>query len=115
MTPARSALTLIELLVVIAILATCIAFLLPLLFEASVDLTSEAFDPCAWFEAPDASVDAIFSAMQRSLALQQHGDVANYAYADGHVCAIPVSAVRAWAEDRFNFALRNRGEYRDRS
>jgi prepilin-type processing-associated H-X9-DG protein len=38
------------------------------------------------------------------VAVDRHGDAANYLYADGHVPAIPAAQISEWVEQGFNFA-----------
>ena len=81
------------------------------LFEAAEACASRTVDPCKWFQASTTS--KVMSAVRTAIDIQRHGDVSNYAYADGHVQAIPASAIQAWVDQRFNFALRNNGEYNE--
>jgi prepilin-type processing-associated H-X9-DG protein len=38
------------------------------------------------------------------VAVDRHGEVANYLYADGHVAAIPASQIHDWVQQGINFA-----------
>jgi prepilin-type processing-associated H-X9-DG protein len=83
------------------------------LFEVADTVSSSAVNPCEWFAARNATTSSVMLAIQAAIELQRHGGASNYAYADGHVQTIPVSGIQAWADRRYNFGLRNQGQYND--
>jgi prepilin-type processing-associated H-X9-DG protein/prepilin-type N-terminal cleavage/methylation domain-containing protein len=84
-----------------------------ILFEVADNVSAVTVDPCEWFAATNSTASGVMSAIQAAIELERHGGASNYAYADGHVRTIPKEAVYTWADRRFNFGLRNQGEYND--
>jgi prepilin-type N-terminal cleavage/methylation domain-containing protein/prepilin-type processing-associated H-X9-DG protein len=58
-----------------------------------------------WFKPSNISQGKVFAAISGEVAVDRHGDTANYLYADGHVDRINASQINAWAIQPFNFAL----------
>ena len=64
--------------------------------------------PSKWFRPNFVQLKRTWKLLTREVQPDRHG-AAHYLYADGHVRAIPVEAIRDWADTGYNFALPGKG------
>jgi prepilin-type N-terminal cleavage/methylation domain-containing protein/prepilin-type processing-associated H-X9-DG protein len=81
-----------------------------MLFEATdaAVFTFDHVDAHYWFSEENlkynSSDQAVWNSVKAEVAVDRHMEVANYAYADGHVEAISAEQIARWCAEGFNFA-----------
>ncbi len=63
-------------------------------------------NPEDWFSAANVADMATINHIREFIAIDPHkGGTANYLFLDGHVAAIPATAIEGWAKEGLNFLL----------
>jgi prepilin-type N-terminal cleavage/methylation domain-containing protein/prepilin-type processing-associated H-X9-DG protein len=88
-----------------------------IVFEGADSRDPESFyfehvHPSEWFTERNRRLGRVWIRLRQDIHPERHhGSTSNYLYADAHVATIPVSAIRAWVDDDYNFAAPNQGAY----
>ena len=63
-------------------------------------------NPTDWFKPPIVNTGKTIEHVRDFIAIDRHwGSTANYLFLDGHVAAIPATAIEGWAQEGHNFLL----------
>lgn len=71
----------------------------------SVSTNSDHCHPFVWFSSLNLYEKTVLTEMRKEVQVDRHQGAAHYAFADGHVEAIPAETVNQWALQGENFAL----------
>ncbi len=70
-------------------------------------------DPNEWFNTSNVRSGMTIEHVREFIAIDRHkGNTANYLFLDGHVAAIPASAIEGWAREGRNLLLPGNAQFR---